>query len=169
MLLHDTTARELRALREALNRSIGPDLSARASENLNLLTNGRYTQLDLDKNFEPTVVEEGVRKDVISGGEEDVVALALRLALSELIQERNGRPMSLLVLDEVFGGLDTERRHSVMERLAALKGRFRQILVISHIEDINQVADQAIFLRRNPETRATAVSDAPIESAAVLL
>jgi exonuclease SbcC len=168
-LLHDTAARELRALREALNRSIGPDLSARASENLNLLTNGRYTQLDLDKNFEPTVVEEGVRKDVISGGEEDVVALALRLALSELIQERNGRPMSLLVLDEVFGGLDYERRHSVMERLAALKGRFRQILVISHIEEINQVADQAIFLRRNPDTRATAVSDAPMESAAVLL
>lgn len=160
---YDVVAREMRNLREHLNRGIGPDLVARASENLNLLTNGRYSALELDKDFQATVVEDGVAKAVISGGEEDVVALALRLALSELIQERNGRPMSLLVLDEVFGALDAERRQSVLERLAALKGRFRQILVISHIEDINQVADQALYVRRDPETRAAAVSDVPPE------
>lgn len=166
---HDTVTREMRALREKLNRTIGPDLAARASENLNLLTNGRYTVLELNKDFEATVVEDGIPKPVISGGEEDVVALALRLALSELIQERNGRPMMLLVLDEVFGSLDVERRQSVLDRLASLKGRFRQILVISHIEEINQVADQALFLSRDPVTRSTVVSDAPPDANAMLL
>lgn len=166
---YDVVAREMRNLREALNRTIGPDLAARASENLNLLTNGRYSTLELNKDFEPTVIEDGVPKQVISGGEEDVVDLALRLALSELIQERNGRPMTLFVLDEVFGALDMERRQSVLDRLASLKGRFRQVLVISHIEEINQVADQALFLTRDSESRATVVSDAPPESSAMLM
>lgn len=166
---NDTVAREMRALRENLNRTIGPDLAARASENLNLLTNGRYTTLELGKDFEPTVIEDGVPKRVISGGEEDVVALALRLALSELIQERNGRPMTLLVLDEVFGSLDVERRFSVLDRLASLKGRFRQILVISHLEEINQVADHALFLSRDSMSRSTVVSDAPPDANAMLL
>lgn len=166
---HDTVTREMRALREKLNRTIGPDLAARASENLNLLTNGRYSVLELNKDFEATVIEDGIAKPVISGGEEDVVALALRLALSELIQERNGRPMMLLVLDEVFGSLDVERRQSVLDRLASLKGRFRQILVISHIEEINQVADQALFLSRDSQTRSTVVSDAPPDANAMLL
>ncbi len=161
--MHELVARELKNLRLELNATLGPDLAARASESLSLLTNGRYVQLELDRNFAPSLVDDGVSKSVISGGEEDVVALALRLALSELIQERQGRPMSLLILDEVFGSLDTDRRQSVLDRLTALKGRFSQILVISHIEEINQVADQAIYLRRNPDTRAVMASDAPPE------
>jgi exonuclease SbcC len=165
--LHEAAAREMRALRLELNRTVGPDLAARGSENLSLLTNGRYLMMELDKNFAPALIEDGVTKTVISGGEEDVVALSLRLALSELIQERQGHPMSLLILDEVFGSLDVERRHSVLERLAALKGRFAQILVISHIEEINQVADQCLYLRRDPATRMTIVTDAPPEFASL--
>ncbi len=166
---YEVLARELRSLREILNRTIRPDLQARASENLNLLTNGRYSYLDLDDNFEARISEDGVIKPVISGGEEDVVALSLRLALSELIQERNGRPMSLFILDEVFGSLDAERRQSVLDRLASLKGRFNQVIVISHIEEINQVADQALYLSRNTNTRATVVTDAPPETTALVL
>ena len=105
---------------------------------------------------------------MISGGEEDVVALALRLALSELIQERSGQPMSLLILDEVFGSLDADRRQSVLERLIGLKGRFRQIFVISHIEEINQIADQCIYLQRDETTRATTIRDAVPEQLTLL-
>ncbi|AIE87024.1 AAA family ATPase [Fimbriimonas ginsengisoli] len=155
--LHEACAREMRVFRQAMNTEIGPELAARASENLSLLTNGRYLALELDRNFTPSVIEDGVAKPVISGGEEDVVALALRLALSELIQERQGRPMSLLILDEVFGSLDTERRQAVLDRLTALRGRFEQILVITHLEDVHQVADQTIHLRRDPASRATTV------------
>jgi exonuclease SbcC len=162
-LLHSTTAAELKNLRLHLNAELGPELAARASENISLLTNGRYSQISLDKNFGAALYDDGdVHKPVISGGEEDVVALSLRLALSELIQERQGRPMSLLILDEVFGSLDVDRRHCVMDRLSALKGRFEQILVISHIEEINQVADQCLYLSRDAQTRSTTVTDAPL-------
>lgn len=163
------TQKELLNLREKLNHGIRPDLEARASENLSLLTNGRYPVLSLNDAFEATVIEDDIPKAVISGGEEDVVALSLRLALSELIQERQGRPMSLFILDEVFGSLDVDRRQSVLEKLASLKGRFQQILVISHIEEINQVADQCLYLTRDPDTRSTQVSDAPVGELAELL
>jgi DNA repair protein SbcC/Rad50 len=126
-----------------------------------LLTNGRYPVIELSDTFEATLVEDDMPKQVISGGEEDVVALSLRLALSELIQERQGRPMSLLILDEVFGSLDSDRRQNVLDRLASIKGRFSQILVISHIEEINQVADQCIYLTRDSDTRSTVISDGP--------
>jgi DNA repair protein SbcC/Rad50 len=168
-LLHETAEKELKLLREALNAEIRPDLADRACENLSLLTNGRYSFLELDEEFNPTVFEDGIPKPVISGGEEDVVALALRMALSELIQERQGRPMSLLILDEVFGSLDAERRQAVLERLQSIKGRFAQILVISHIEEINQVADQCIFLTRDEETRSTVVGDKPIDLGELVL
>jgi len=157
--LDDLCAKEMRALRLDLNASIGPDLAVRASENLALLTNGRYLALELDRNFTPSVVEDGILKPVLSGGEEDVVALALRLALSELIQERQGRPMSLLILDEVFSSLDAERRQAVLDRLAALKGRFEQILVVTHLEEVHQVADHCLHIRRDPISRAATVSD----------
>lgn len=159
--LLDQTAKQMKSLLDDLNRGIRPQLVARASENLNLLTNGRYHTLELSEGYEPSLIDGGERKTVISGGEEDVVALSLRLALSELIQERQGRPMSLLILDEVFASLDADRRQSVLDRLIALKDRFSQILVISHIEEINQVADQCLYLRRDVATRATIVSDAP--------
>jgi exonuclease SbcC len=157
--LHDLCAREMRTLRQELNTGIGPELAAHASESLALLTNGRYSALELDRNFAAAVIEDGVRKPVLSGGEEDVVALALRLALSELIQERTGQPLSLLILDEVFGSLDAERRQAVLDRLAALRGRFAQILVITHLEDVHQVADHVLYVSRDPETRTSVVRD----------
>lgn len=165
----DAVGREMTSLREKLNQQIRPDLESRASDNLLALSGGRYAALELDDQFEATVLDDGVKKAVISGGEEDIVALSLRLALSELIQERQGTPLSLLILDEVFGSLDGERRQLVMERLAGLKGRFDQVLVISHIEEINQVADQCVYLHRDEHSKSTYASDAPLQEAPILM
>lgn len=163
--LYEQVSKQMRILRDQISTQIVPDLVGRASENLALLTNGRYLKLDLDqKTFAASLVDGETRKRVISGGEEDVVALCLRLALSELIQERQGHPMSLLILDEVFGSLDPERRQSVLDRLVALRPRFQQILVISHIEEINQVADRCLYVRHDTATHASYVSDVPPQS-----
>lgn len=160
--LYDQVSKQMRILRDLISTQIVPDLVGRASENLALLTNGRYLKLELDeKTFAASLIDGDTRKRVISGGEEDVVALSLRLALSELIQERQGHPMSLLILDEVFGSLDPERRQSVLDRLVALRPRFQQILVISHIEEINQVADRCLYVRHDTGTHASTVSDVP--------
>ncbi|HRI43514.1 MAG TPA: SMC family ATPase [Fimbriimonadaceae bacterium] len=157
----EETRRQLEVLGERLNQEIRPELESRAGDNLAALTDGRYPRIRIDENFEATLYDGDLTKQVISGGEEDVLAISLRLALAELIQERNGVPLTLLILDEVFGSLDESRRANVLERLSALKGRFDQILVISHIEDINQVADQCLYVRLDPKTHSTVVSDVP--------
>src|SRR5438552_6046704 len=52
---------------------------------------------------------DGIPKPVLSGGEEDLANLVLRLAISQMIAERAGQNFSLLILDEVFGSLDEAR------------------------------------------------------------
>ena len=79
-------------------------------------------------------IEEGMPKQVISGGEEDLANLMLRISISQMIAERAGQPLSLLVLDEVFGSLDESRRAERGRLARRLHERFEQVIVITHIE-----------------------------------
>ncbi len=155
LMTHQTLRKALQEFRTELNARLRPTLASIATEFLSALTNGRYTELDIDEEYRFTVIDEGHRKAVISGGEEDIVNLSLRLALARLITERAGQPLSLLILDEVFASLDSERRQNVMELLNNLRNWFDQILVISHFEEINEAADRCVRVRRNPLTRAS--------------
>jgi exonuclease SbcC len=111
-----------------------PDLSDLASSLLADLTDGRYSEFELDEDYGILLMDDGIPKPVISGGEEDVANLVLRLAISQLVAERAGQPLSLLVLDEIFGSLDEARRESVLHVLLGLRDRFPQIVLITHIE-----------------------------------
>jgi GNAT superfamily N-acetyltransferase len=77
--------------------------------------------MELDEDYMATLLDGGEVKPVISGGEEDVANLALRLAISQMIADRAGQPLSLLFLDEILGSLDEERRLAVIELLRALR------------------------------------------------
>ena len=110
LALHQELDRALSDLRDELNATLRPDLSDLASSFLRDLTHGRYTELELDEDYGTTLLDDGDPKAVISGGEEDIANLALRLAISQMIAERAGQPLSLLVLDEIFGSLDEDRR-----------------------------------------------------------
>lgn len=156
-ILNRVTEIELNNLLRKLNSSLLPDIEAGANYYLQVLTGNRYAELKLDTNFEATIIDDNLAKPIISGGEEDIVALALRLAFCELVQQRNGTGLSLLILDEVFGSLDASRRQAVQNCLMDLRSRFNQILVISHIEEINQIADNTITLDLSPDRQSTIV------------
>ena len=98
---------------------------------------------------------------MISGGEEDLANLALRLAISQRIAERAGQPLSLLVFDEIFGSLDEDRRTAVMELLRNLADRFPQVILITHIDSVRESFDRVIRLSFDAETR---VASATLES-----
>lgn len=168
LMLHQTLRKALQDFRTELNTRLRPMLASIATEFLSTLTNGRYTELEIDEEYRFTVIDEGLRKTVISGGEEDIVNLSLRLALARLITERAGQPLSLLILDEVFASLDTERRQNVMELLNNLRNWFDQILVISHFEEINEAADRCLRVQRNPQTRASEVVEPELPPVALL-
>src|SRR5690606_33673558 len=97
-------------------------------------------------------------KPVISGGEEDLANLVLRLAISQMIAERAGQAFSLLILDEVFGSLDEARRHNVVELLRRLQDRFEQVILITHIESVREGLDHVIEVRYDEETGSSKVS-----------
>ncbi len=156
--------RALSDLRTDLNAGLRPELSDLASVFLRDLTHGRYTDIELDESYVANIMEEGDLKEVISGGEEDVVNLALRLAISQMIAERAGQPLSLLVLDEIFGSLDEERRVSVVSLLRGLADRFPQVILITHIESVNEEFDRVIRVEVDPERGVSLVRDAAPES-----
>ncbi|HEV8195135.1 MAG TPA: SMC family ATPase [Gemmatimonadales bacterium] len=160
LLLQHELDRALGDLRTDLNNTLRPDLSELASGFLRDLTTGRYTDLELDEDYIATIIEEGEPKPVISGGEEDVANLALRLAISQMIAERAGQPLSLLVLDEIFGSLDEERRGAVVDLLRNLADRFPQVIMITHIESVRDGFDRVIRLTYDVEQRiARAVTE----------
>jgi DNA repair protein SbcC/Rad50 len=161
VLLQHELDRALGDLRTELNNALRPDLSELASEFLRDLTRGRYSDLELDEDYVATIVDDGEPQRVLSGGEEDVANLALRLAISQMIAERAGQPLSLLVLDEVFGSLDEERRGAVLDLLRSLADRFPQVIMITHIESVREGFDRVIRLSYDVEQR---VARAVLES-----
>ncbi len=156
-LLYETVRKAMQAFRTELNQRLRPMLASYATEFLTHLTGGRYTQLELDEEYRFHLMDDGMRKAVISGGEQDIVNLCMRLALARLITERAGQPLSLLILDEVFGSLDTDRRQNVLMLLNNLRDWFEQILIISHIEEINEAADRTLYVVRDERTRASTI------------
>ena len=157
--LHNELDRAFSDLRAELNAAMRPEIGALASAFLSDLTDARYDEVDLDEDYRVVVLDEGVPKPVISGGEEDVVNLVLRLAISQMIAERAGQPLSLLVLDEIFGSLDESRRQHVLALLRRLGDRFPQVILITHIEQVRDGLDRVIRVSYDATTGASVVRD----------
>lgn len=111
--------------------ALAPALSESASDYLSILTDGALVAMELSDDFEPMITAaDGTSRPVtmLSGGEESVVALALRLAIGDEVIEGAG---SLLVLDEILGALDDARRSLVTRTLRDLG---RQVVLVHHGE-----------------------------------
>ena len=156
--LHDELDRAFTDLRTDLNVQLRPEIGEVASSFLTDLTDGRYDELELDDSYNLTVLEDGTPKPVISGGEEDIANLCLRLAISQMIAERAGQTFSLLILDEVFGSLDEARRQNVVQLLRGLHDRFEQVIIITHIEQVREGLDRVISVRYDEETGGAMVA-----------
>lgn len=155
--LHEELDRAFGEIRTDLNQEMRPELSDRASTYIRELTDGRYSDIELDEQYNVLVREDAIPKPVISGGEEDLANLVLRLAISEMVAERAGQAFSLLILDEVFGSLDETRRHNVVDLLRRLQDRFEQVILITHIEAVREGLDRVVAVRYDEETGASRV------------
>jgi DNA repair protein SbcC/Rad50 len=149
----------LAELRAELNARLRPELSDLASIFLNDVTDGRYSALEIDENYNVVMLDEGEEKPVISGGEEDVANLVLRIAISQMIAERAGQQLSVLFLDEVFASLDLDRRDNVINLLHKLEDRFEQVVLITHIETIREGLDHVIRVDFDERTGSSLVRE----------
>jgi len=103
------------------------------------ITGGRYEQVLLDEDFNLLVrdIDNDYPIDRFSGGEQDDIAVALRIALSRYLAGLHQvHESTLLIFDEIFGSQDEERRTNLLTALRTQESRFPQIILISHISEI---------------------------------
>ncbi|MBU0623987.1 MAG: SMC family ATPase [Candidatus Thermoplasmatota archaeon] len=126
---------------------VAPVLSELTSKGLESMTEGRYSSVELDENYEMQIDDQGTSYPInrFSGGESDLANLSLRLAISRIIADRTGAtPINFLILDEIFGSQDPNRKRSVLTALSRLSTQFRQIFLITHIEDVRDTMNYVI-------------------------
>ena len=136
------------SFRTNLISRIKPALSSYASDFFSQLTDEKYQGIELDEQYNLMVYDGGIPYNIerFSGGEEDLANLCLRLAISEVITERAGGLFNFIILDEIFGSQDMIRQQNIMKALNGLSSKFRQILLITHIEDIKNHVENIILV-----------------------
>ncbi|MDM7935376.1 MAG: hypothetical protein QUS08_08325, partial [Methanothrix sp.] len=109
---------------------------------------GKYSLIKIDDDFNILVEDGGEYYPIsrYSGGEIDMIAVSVRVAISEYLmrfgQERSS--YSFLILDEIFGSQDPEHREKLIQMLRSLEDRFPQIIAISHISDVQGQFDNIL-------------------------
>jgi len=121
---------------------------ARAAGEILEEVSGRYGLLKIDDDFNILVEDGGEYYPIsrYSGGEIDMIALSVRVAISEYLMRfgPDGESYSFLILDEVFGSQDLEHREKMIQMLRSLEQRFPQIIAISHISDVQGQFDNTL-------------------------
>ena len=136
---------------------IRPILSTYSSDFFERLTDGKYHQIELDENYNLLIHDNGEAFGIerFSGGEEDLANLCLRLAISEVITERAGGVFNFIILDEIFGSQDYIRRQNIMKALNLLSSKFRQIFLITHVDDVKDDMESIIHVIENEDGIST--------------
>ncbi|MDD1753106.1 MAG: hypothetical protein LUQ38_08470, partial [Methanotrichaceae archaeon] len=109
---------------------------------------GKYSLLKFDEDFNILVEDGGDFYPITrySGGEMDMIAISVRIAISDYLMRfgNQGQSYSFLILDEIFGSQDIEHRENLINMLRKLEDRFPQILAISHISDVQGQFDNTL-------------------------
>lgn len=133
---------------------IRPILSQRASELLRNITKGKYPSMELDEDYNIRIEDEGnsFTTDRFSGGEEDLANLCLRIAISQELSERaGGMQANFIALDEIFGSQDEGRKNNILEALSEISNQFKQILIITHVEDVKEMLPYVLTIKENSD------------------
>lgn len=106
-------------------------------------------QLDENKNINIFIVYDENNYwplELASGMEKFISSIAIRVALTNV--SNLPRP-NFLIIDEGWGKLDSDNLNSVSMLLDYLKTQFEFIMIISHIEQMKDVADILIEIKRD--------------------
>ncbi len=128
---------------------IRPRLAQLSSDLMLEMSDGRYSLVELDNDYNLRLMDYGqyFGIDRYSGGEKDLASLCLRLSISLALTESAGLDQSFVILDEVFGSQDEQRRDLIFQSLAGLKNRFPQILLVTHLEELKHKVETLVEVR----------------------
>ena len=105
-------------------------------------------EADLESNSMDLYIDYGDSKRIIelgSGMEKMMASLAIRVAL---INVSTLPKTNILMIDEGFGALDETNLESCGKLLQSLKKYFKNIVIISHIDEIKDIVDNTIDIMR---------------------
>ncbi len=88
----------------------------------------------------------------LSGGQLFQACLCLALSLSEVLQGHRKASQSFFFLDEGFGSLDSQSLETVFATLKSLQNEQRIVGIISHVEELKQKVDAALYVKRTAES-----------------
>jgi exonuclease SbcC len=150
----------LDGFRDHLVARVGPELSREAEVLFRELTNHEYDDLRVDEETLAIQIADGDQYfaiDRFSGSESDLANLALRVAISTHLSRVSGTDVGLLVLDEVLGSLDDERKDLMVQTLGRLASRFHQLFVITHAERVKDQFPASILVQKTGRRRSSAM------------
>lgn len=122
-------------------------------EVLGEITDGRYETVFIDEDFTPLINDMGedYPAERFSGGEQDDIAIALRIALSRYLAEVRGvHDATVLIFDEIFGSQDEERRANLIRALRTQEAHFPQIFLISHVGEVQEEFETTLRVEAGP-------------------
>lgn len=156
------TAFSVRGVPAMIIEAAVPEIEAEANRLLGRMTAGRMhvrmeTQRetlagDLRETLDIHIMDElGERPyDNFSGGEQFRINFALRIALSRLLARRAGAELQTLIIDEGFGTQDAQGRERLVEAIHAIQEEFARVLVITHIEELQDAFPVRIQVTKMP-------------------
>lgn len=109
------------------------------------LSSGEYRE---DFNLEIKNKKASETYEGNSGGERRRVDLAVALAFNDFISSRSGKRFNILLLDEVFEGVDAEGLYYVIKVLEDLARRKSSVFVITHRDELKSYFNDEIVLQR---------------------
>ena len=108
-----------------------------------------FLETEVGSNTLDVFIEDKDSRRVIelaSGMEKMIASLAIRVALISL--SSLPKP-DIFIIDESFGSLDSSNCAKVIELLQTIKNRFKSILIISHVEEIKEAANNILTIYDN--------------------
>ena len=158
---------------ESLRNRVKPQVERYMGLILPVITSGRYKAVQLDEDYTVRVFDpeagEFKSKEVFSGGTEDQLLLAMRLAFAlALIPQAKGHNPEFLFLDEPLGSSDRVRREGILALLhQELSQNFKQIFLISHVGDLEAEADTIIQMENGAVREVVGRKSSPRQPVAV--
>jgi DNA repair exonuclease SbcCD ATPase subunit len=119
------------------------------NENLELFNSPFFVESDSDLTFKVYFPGQApVKAKQLSGGQKVVLAIAFRAALDRVF----GHDVGMMFLDEPTSGLDADNVnffHEALQQLAQKVGTERQLVVITHVQELGGVFDQLVEIHKD--------------------
>lgn len=144
LIIINNTIKNLTDFKKSKIESAIPELSELTSDLVRSFTDNDFQDVVIDRDFSIYVTKSNgqvLPVNALSGGEESVVAIALRLAISLFL---NGNSNGLIVMDEVLVSQSKNREQNILDTIANLNNS--QIILIAHSDLANSLADRTFTL-----------------------